>query len=362
LATKKASQLLQNARLQAAPSPSEGQPAARNNQLASVLFSPEIRQVISKLNNKPALEAALEAVKGKSGTDRQIDTVEIPDKLTIVKLIWEVAVPGKTGSPVYVYQGDPTKPGFTAPLEGSRLPNPTNWPAQYIVDGTKGASCQEPVKLASNPLPTISANCFYHYTVDAASGNVQQQLSRDANEVITGQPEYTHRAIVLLVGFHVMTFNQNHKLWQWMTFYWTKDAANTPGLQNPWLHYQMMTTSASGELDTGIAQPVANPYLEGHLDRQGTATNCVSCHSLAAYSSLGAKSDQASNLINGTSSNDSGEPRFPASQKAAVNHCYFDGSVRTHFIWSVANNPLLKQSQLPFPVACSTRAALNHPH
>ena len=70
------------------------------------------------------------------------------------------------------------------------------------------------------------------------------------------------------------------------------------------------------------------------------------CHSLAAYSSRGLKKPQAIALDNVT-------PDYPDTLNAANHICYFDDSIRTHFIWSIANNPLLNQNTAP-DAACST--------
>jgi hypothetical protein len=178
------------------------------------------------------------------------------------------------------------------------------------------------------------------------------------NEVETAQVPPNQSAFIILMGAHLMSLDATHPLWQWMTFYWMStqnqaalDAASSGGIglwKNPWSHYQMQTTSIQKELATGAKQPVFNPYLEGHIDPNGTQTNCISCHSLASYSPTRTMVNDAVTLIDGPRGHPTqGIPGYPESLNAALKPSatspqgYFTGTVRTHFLWSLATNPNL---------------------
>jgi hypothetical protein len=110
----------------------------------------------------------------------------------------------------------------------------------------------------------------------------------------------------------------------------------------------MATTSIQKELATGANQPVFNPYLEGHIDPNGNRTNCISCHSLAAYSPTHNMVTDAVTLIDGPRGAPAkGTPGYPASETLALTpttaspHGYFGDAIRTHFLWSLATNPNL---------------------
>ena len=322
------------------------------HELASVLFSPEISPTAQSLNNKAALDIQLNAAVNEIGSAREIPSDIIPENSIVTKLIWEVVVDSTdtgipTKVPAHVY--DELNPDF---VSGTRqLQSPIGWPSRYLIDAHEDKPCADtaenpnqsplPSFTKSQPPPTISVNCFFHYRVDSTNAVIWRQLSLGSQAgVVSGIPAEAKSAVLILVGAHFMRFDKNHPAWQWMTFYWTKDPNNQTAWKNPWRHYHMKTASAPQDLGTLTPGIVANPYLEGFVDKNGTDTNCASCHSLAAYSPCRSKLDDAiANWVDTT-------PDYPETETAAASAGYFDNSVRTHFLWSLATNPNLVATRL----------------
>lgn len=320
-------------------------------QLASVLFSPEMEDEARRLNNKTALDLEWQSVVNKTGPQREIST-QLNSYSTVTKLIWEVVIPGSSHVPAYVYEKGlvPNVAGG-----GTELIQPGRWPTQYVINRAPDAPCdlhgmQNNLPMPKYPHPpTISVNCFFHYPVDTTDGAIWSMLTDDLHRVVLADSGagsvQSRNAFLILVGAHVMRFDENHKLWQWMTFYWTPkvDATTPSSWKNPWKHYHMETTAVAQEGIRLIQEPIANPYLEGHNDTNGMSTNCLSCHSLAAYSLAGGKSGQAKALVDNTSCDPTNDtPCYLATENTA-NPRYYDDAVLTHFLWSIPTNPCLPQ-------------------
>ena len=333
-------------------------------ELASVLFSPEIEKEAGGLSKVSALAGQLTAVTGENGPQREIST-QLEPLSTVTKLIWEVV---SNQAPAYVY--DPmSKPSS----DDSQLPDPIMWASTYpIAEKTEDKPCPDqdfPVAGNSTPIPI---NCFFHYSVSPADPEwgqltVDLQTAVKASSITADQAGT--KAYVILVGAHVMRFDEHHKLWQWMTFYWTPqvDPATPSTWKNPWKHYRMETTSVLQEGVSLTREPIANPYLEGHNDANGMSTNCVSCHSLAAYSTKGGKSGEAKSLVDAASCDPStpGKGCYQVTENAA-NPGYYADAVRTHFLWSIATNPCLPQQNPPTPQSiqqlCPAPQQTQQPH
>jgi hypothetical protein len=333
--------------------------SASAHSIASVLYSPNIAWVIhTKGYDKKIVAAPADPASPEPGGVPQI-SIANADPSVVTKLVWEVVVSGSLNSPAYVYT-PAVQTNVSAP---NQLTAVANWP-RFLIDGDETHPCPagdlpEPAVIAP---PTVPVNCFFHYQIDTTDKAVMNALTGELkNEIETTFVPPDQHAFIVLVAMHMMSLDAAHPLWQWATFYWmntwnpdTQNAATSGGLghwKNPWAHYRMRTTSIQKELAAGAAQPVFNPYLEGHVDPNGTQTNCISCHSLAAYNpaiSSDAAVAAAVALIDGPRGEPAkGTPHYPESEVLALTptpaspHGYFGDAVRTHFLWSLATNPNL---------------------
>jgi hypothetical protein len=324
--------------------------------IASVLYSPNIASVIhTKGYNRKIVAAPADPASPEPGGIPQISIAGASPSV-ITKLVWEVVVSGSINSPAFVYTPG-VQTNVSAPHQLTAI---ANWP-RYLIDGDETHPCPAgdlPAPTIGNS-PTVPINCFFHYQIDTTDKAVMNALTGELkNEIETTVVPPNQHAFIIMVGAHMMSLDAAHPLWQWTTFYWmntwnpaTQNAATSGGLgtwKNPWAHYQMATTSIQKELAAGATQPVFNPYLEGHIDPNGNQTNCISCHSLAAYSPTRTMVTDAVTLIDGPRGNPrKGTPTYPESQNLALTptptspHGYFGDAIRTHFLWSLATNPNL---------------------
>jgi len=323
---------------------------ATTQQLASVLFSPQLAEEVRRLSSQVNLDNELNLINvaGKSGPDRQIDLDHLNPNSTAIKLIWEVVL--QDGDDPYYQYG--VHVYEKAPDEPAKLLDPSLWGTDYRIDPKETKPCPDilPAPLRGSAAPHVPINCFYHFIVDTNDPIVMNQLGNLGAGIITAVASSKH-AYLVLVGAHIITFNKvTQPLWQWMTFYWTRNSNHaTTGWANPWQHYQMKTTSAPAEgKPISPDKTVANPYLEGNIDKLGMKTNCLSCHSLAVYSGAGSKEQQALSIMDKI-------PHYPDSETSAISQSYFDQAIRTHFLWSIVTNPQLTYPYPPAPSAASTR-------
>jgi hypothetical protein len=258
-----------------------------------------------------------------------------PPTAIIVKPIWLPIVPGTALACVPVWN-----PGAT-PDDLGAYP-PSSWPNQVRVSTNpfkpgETASCN-----LQQPVPVVSVREFFSMPIDSAdSGALTLILPKTL--VALAQPSN----VALLVGFHVIS--KEVKSWSWNTYWWEpksySDAvpsAGRPKLDPPWDNYVMNASldeakipaaDSQGRCDVGA---IYNPYQETVLTNNpadpqpvicgkprilgGLASNCRSCHSLAAY--------------------------LPPSRQPVVTiqpltnwlNDYFKDKTRTGFLWSIPNN------------------------
>jgi hypothetical protein len=94
----------------------------------------------------------------------------------------------------------------------------------------------------------------------------------------------------------------------------------------------MKSTAAIREEEVKEHRFCFNPYLEG-THENGLYANCLSCHSLAAYSSV----NNSSLLATGKDTLGVRYP-YPLTERRTDETSYFQHAVRTGFLWSVADN------------------------
>lgn len=162
----------------------------------------------------------------------------------------------------------------------------------------------------------IPLGCFIHIPADLG----------DSGQAANGiRPQNTLGDVRILLGLHVA---RKEKIgWIWSTFWWVNDvefdSARPANQSQLWAHYKTnATTTISGSDGTRIR--CFNPYIEVTQHGYFAASNCVQCHSLAAYPSkdVGGATYGAPSL--------KGDPRLPSN--------FYNGTVRTDYLWSLADH------------------------
>jgi hypothetical protein len=333
-------------------------------QLASVLFNPAAKQYIQSngLGIGQNLDRVLSSFdpSATSWKARQLpppspgDTKNHPVAL---KLIWEIVYDDKPLLHVYdaatglqsAYIDN--SPGVTAKLLGA-----TGWPAYKLDDALTTCNPTSPPEpdFSEKEAPPVSPSCFYSIRIDLNRPEILRQLTGDKQQVING-PNFERRpARAILVGFHAMELTEEHPLWTWMTFYWTRQTNGHPDWLAKWQHFQVKTTTTDGTDESTIhsSGPVFNPYLEGQTARYGMNTNCLSCHNLAAYT----PGNTAINLTRANLYTHQPDPRdasLAVVESKAYSSQYFNNALRTSFLWSIATNQLSPLQ--PQPTAVTTK-------
>ncbi|HET9282325.1 MAG TPA: hypothetical protein VFR24_10225 [Candidatus Angelobacter sp.] len=180
----------------------------------------------------------------------------------------------------------------------------------------------------------VPLKCFYaiqltQEDVDALNASPPRLVAISDTGIIPGN-------YLVLVAVHVTT--KEIPDWVWATFWWDNHgisdprAAERPKTIKPrWSHFLMETTlSGTTPLETDGGPKICfNPYLETPL-RNGAISNCLQCHSKAAYGPPSRISAYDLGVLGR-------DGKTLASGKAPDPH-YFDNRVQTDFIWSIANS------------------------
>lgn len=310
---------------------------ARTPQLASVLFNRYAADSIQDHHLGEKAKLDLEVAKldhpMKLGATRALPENTFDDRKgkesIIVKLIWEL-VPNDSSTPLRVYDHlmQPADP-ITY-----KLPPVANWSPNTQIDFNENHSCPEALTSTDNLIPI---QCLYTFPIHKGDSQAIQQLSAEFRNVVTGMPALVKAQDVyaVLMGVHIMRKTRQNPNWEWMTFYWTRDNNGQSGWKNPWRHFEVVSTNQlREELSASQAnhRNCYNPYLEGQLEPNGTHTNCLSCHSFAAYEKsnpgkVGTGTDSAHGL-----------KEFTAGQRGGLESQYFVNSIQTGFVWSISTN------------------------
>jgi hypothetical protein len=202
------------------------------------------------------------------------------------------------------------------------------FPGGVLVQYPPGAKdsflgCTVEGRLKRYPRP-ITASRFPHHrlTVQEAA------FASKAAEVPLGGRGLREGDYLILLGVHIIT--REVPDWLWTTFWWTPEPKHEPFASDQiaaisrdpvWRHFALDVAAdtdlpqAAGRKD-GKAHKVAfNPYLEAP-QRQGTYTNCLSCHARSLWVAPGDRRD----LMRGA------EPFGPDE---------LPGALRTRFLWSI---------------------------
>ncbi len=242
---------------------------------------------------------------------------EFPPASAAVKAAWWLVRHGKrTAVPVWYSE--------SAGSEDERN-GYSKWKRYVIVDPSLTEDQIKPGEMAEGTLPwgttvrgaLVATSRFYSSSF--RSDTERQAFSKaSAVEVAAGD-------CAVLVALHVAT--KEIPDWTWSTFWWHEKpnegpfAAQRPGtLEGYWRNYLMDTTFSTDtpRRPDGKHKSCFNPWLEATLPR-GIASNCMTCHQLAAWQH-------------------SGNPlSVPVTLGGLVqDHPYFNDKLKLDYLWSIA--------------------------
>ena len=216
------------------------------------------------------------------------DIPEFPGGSVTIKTFWR-RVPSKPGGrlrlPIWTTQDERN-------ADGTRH-SPDNWiscvnvtvnpPGRPVAD----APCIEtPGRIVRGPFYRYTD--FYHVRVTNAD---LAQLARllPASE----RTDLDVGDVLVLIGLHIAAKQMPD--WVWTTYWWKPvqlqepaDHAQRPPVlvrRSPWNNYAMnISLSMNYPTDENGQRPaVFNPYVEGPNINNGTSSNCMTCHSGAAF-------------------------------------------------------------------------------
>lgn len=313
-------------------------------QLASVLFNRAAADYIRTegLGNTQNLNKILNSLSSQAAWQERRLAPPPPDgpfgHPMAVKLIWEV-VNDVGSNEANVYDSDSKmQDQYLSPDPIAQMQPITHWPGYKLDANIQPCNPSEP-PTGGKVHPLISLSCFYGYHINLDDPSTKSMLGADTPTVLPGPLLGKGKARVILVGFHAIELTKEHPSWVWMTFFWTRETNGHADWAVPWQHFQVRTTTTDGADDSAvhIGGPVFNPYLEGQIDQYGTTSNCLSCHSLATYTPGEAAGNLGRAQVYALSANPD-SASFPMAESNAANAGYFNGSLRTSFLWSIATN------------------------
>jgi hypothetical protein len=304
------------------------------NQNARIIFSTVHYNPAAANSNLNAVPDKMIVAHQKPGGQVEDPT---PETAIIVKPIWYPIVPETTGACLPIW--NPNDPR----LAGSELGAypPENWPRQVRVSSADKPTRTAPCLIGSElkEVPVVSVREFFSMKLTplgpANQAALQVILSR--NTRLAGAVQSGNQ--VLLVGFHVIS--KELRTWSWNTYWWEPAEYRTGVLADrpmkmgqPWDNYVMNSTLDEAHIPPSLVArkcnvgAIYNPYQEAALQNDspeaeavcgqtgktlgGLASNCRSCHSLAAYPS-------------------DGKPLVTLQTPAD----YFKDRTRTGFLWSL---------------------------
>lgn len=211
-----------------------------------------------------------------------------------------------------------------------------------------------PIDISSNATPchegdyasgeAVPLSCFYSIQVSAGDLTELQKMP-DLSDLIgagVAQDDY-----LVLVAVHVTT--KEIPEWVWATFWWDAQSGSDPHrAQRPdsfevkWKHFLMETTLSATtpkEADNG-PKICFNPFLESRImpppkfAPTGIISNCLQCHSKAAYVPPSAHVGTANGYDEGILARDG---KTLASSGRQPDLHYFDNRVKTDFLWTISD-------------------------
>jgi hypothetical protein len=323
--------------------------------IGDVKFSPDAARHIGE--NELMSIARLDSLLS---VDRLSDVPEFPTTSVVAKAIYQDVPIGADGPGAYPrYQ---LLPHWSGPPDPPVPSAPATWRSCVWIDtqdqgmgtGTRevDSACHKDGS-SRTPGSTYGLGRFIYF-MTTAGGVVPNATLAEAERTRPRSGD-----AVILVGLHVTT--RETQGWTWETFWWTPDAdhPNPPSseayaaLRPPELKgaarsyagcavlsMQMPPEPLTGGTGSGESLYCYNPWLEAQFapsllvdsvpgkyrgkkvtNDVGVQSNCMSCHALAAFSPAGVMG-----------------PGYAGDRYVDVLGPEFAGSIRTEFLWSVADS------------------------
>lgn len=190
---------------------------------------------------------------------------------------------------------------------------------------------------------SVPLSCFYSIEVTQQDADWANQHITDGLVSLAFVGSVHAGDYLVLTGVHVTT--KETPDWIWATFWWSTNAADDrkaagrpSSVRGKWRNFLMDTTlSATTPTESDGGPKICfNPYLELNLPHDGDISNCLQCHSKAAYAPLSASADSANGYDEGILARDGKSLAVnPAHQYPDA--CYFNNRITTDFLWTVAD-------------------------
>jgi hypothetical protein len=207
-------------------------------------------------------------------------------------------------------------------------------------------------RLRGNRVPL---SCFYYIRLSQPEADWANRYFTRAVLATGASVTIKEGDYLVLMGVHVTT--KETPDWVWATFWWDvneatdpKAAGRPPSIRGKWRHFLMDTTlSATTPKETDAGPKICfNPYLELRL-RNGGISNCLQCHSKAAYVPTSAKADMADGYNEGILARDG----LKLASEGYPDASYFSGRVSTDFLWTISKalDPQSQEHMLKLGIA-----------
>jgi hypothetical protein len=305
-------------------------------QFASVLFNRPAKQHIlcQKLFTGAGIKSVYDrrASSHSPAAENEIDP--FPAGSVVLKTTWELAYDNGGKVPTIYIPNQTVLAAKRTAGSNQTIQDPSDWGTSVKIDTTSGTLCGSGDYLAQGDVsvPVVPLDCFYSYefktTADANAFPRDLAGFTGPSGIIAGH------TFLILVAVHAIT--KETPDWVWTTFWWQNTVNQAPPIVkgNRWRHFFMDTTlSDTTPLDSSDSGPKIcfNPYLEARFPN-GIVSNCARCHERAVYS----PTDQHAKVLEGLDLGSPWRDGTPANNRAK-NPRYFDGALRTDFIWSLAD-------------------------
>ena len=292
-----------------------------------VAFNQEMYDFLRDNNyySKATLNSLIDASKAR------VPIVDPPRKAISLKFSWWPVAPDRL-TPVPVWDNTPRFPG------DAKNP-PTTWNRVILADPVGGLKAPASVQLGGfdHPNPSVvPLGRFYSVRLtdeEATLANADFRIKAAASAVL-GRPLQQGDYLVM-TAMHIAT--REFDPWVFVTFWWTDTpnegslASDMPAeVKGVFRNYVMdISYNINAPKGSNGKAPVAyNPWLE-LFQLGGTRSQCMACHSRAAY---GPKVVASFNPLDMSSADPNG---FEASPQNEADPAFQMGTVSLHRIWTI---------------------------